>query len=108
MIIPTSHRCLTAQVLRDTRTGRWARRSDYLAQCLEISRAQAEERRRLALTAPLRATRHAIHSTGSAPWSKPARLHTPAVAAHVHHGNLFTMPISELAARHRERFHRGT
>lgn len=38
---------------------------------------------------------------------RPLRLHTPTVAAHVRRGQIFTMPLRELARQHRERYLTG-
>lgn len=92
------------QVYRDTRTGRFAARADFQDQ---ESARQAEERRRLEARPLGRATRHLVWSTGSAPWPKPIRHLTPTERRHVERGQLFTMPLSKLAARHRERFLTG-
>lgn len=88
MIIPTSHRCLTAQVLRDTRTGRWARRSDYLAQIEAAAQAFARGlmmaicRPLLGSRTPGTASRHMIHQELGRRHSEPAlRLQTPGQVA---------------------------
>lgn len=38
---------------------------------------------------------------------RPLRRRTPTVAAHVRRGQIFTMPLRELARRHRERYLAG-
>lgn len=105
MIIETALRCHGATVYRDTRSGRFAGRADWLDQ--KAAQALAD-RQRAEATAPSRGVRYLVYQ--AAPPVRAPRACTPTVAAHERRGLLFTLPLEEaraLARRHRERHHTG-